>query len=73
MKNSNWFDLLTADASMTDAEYAVLLERITPEPTTEPIGHPRYKDEKNISDMTPAELLQLGRELGTLGHKWLGR
>jgi hypothetical protein len=69
MKNSNWFDLLTADASMTDAEYAVPLERITPEP----IGHPRYKDEKNISDMTPAELLQLGRELGTLGHKWLGR
>jgi hypothetical protein len=73
MKNSNWFEILSADASMTDAEEAALLKRITPEPIVKPIGNPRYKDEKNISDMTPAERLQLGRELGTLGHKWLNR
>jgi hypothetical protein len=63
MKNSLWFDLFSADASTTDAEHAALLERLTQEPT------PRRDTGKRISDMTAAEQLQLGRELGTLGHK----
>lgn len=63
MKNSNWFDLFSAAASMTDAEHEALLERLTPEPT------PRRDTGKRISEMTAAERLQLGRELGTLGHK----
>ena len=70
MNTPNWFDLLTAAAAMTDAEHAALIERITPKPIAKPTVNARYEDEKNISDMTPAERLQLGRELGTLGHKY---
>ena len=68
MYNPHWFDLLTADASMTDDEYATLLERLTPAPPAAPTVHARYRYEKNIADMDPVERFHLGRELGTLGY-----
>jgi hypothetical protein len=64
-----WFALITADNSMTDDEYAALLERLTPKPAARPPVHPKYRDEKSIADMSPGELFRLGRELGTLGYR----